>query len=254
HAGGGGYGRGHGRPRSAGGSYGTGGSYAGGGRGAGGRGGGGRHGGNGGGRGDGNGGGNGHGGGRRGRRYAAQKDGKRGWRKLFTWKAFGLCALGMFLLGVIGVGIAYALTPIPDANEFARSQATIVYWNDGETELHRFSAENRELVNRIDEIPLHVRQAVLAAEDRTFYEHSGFDPVGISRAVVNNLSGGTGGGSTVTQQYVKNYYLTTERTLTRKMKELFISIKIDQRFSKDQILLDYLNTIWWGRGSIHGVQ
>ena len=160
----------------------------------------------------------------------------------------------MFLLAVIGVGIAYALTPIPDANAFARSQATIVYWNDGETELHRFSAENREMVGRIDEIPLHVRQAVLAAEDRSFYEHSGFDPVGISRAALNNLTGGTGGGSTVTQQYVKNYYLTQEQTLTRKMKELFISIKIDQRFGKDQILLDYLNTIWWGRGSLHGVQ
>jgi membrane peptidoglycan carboxypeptidase len=161
----------------------------------------------------------------------------------------------MFLLGAIGLGVAYALTPIPDANEFARAQATIVYWNDGETELHRFSSEqNRELVNRIDDVPLHVRQAVLAAEDRSFYEHSGFDPVGISRAVVNNLTGGGGGGSTVTQQYVKNYYLSQEQTLTRKMKELFISIKIDQRLSKDQILLDYLNTIWWGRGSIHGVQ
>jgi membrane peptidoglycan carboxypeptidase len=160
----------------------------------------------------------------------------------------------MFLLGVAGVAVAYALTPEPDANAFARSEATIVYWNDGETELYRFSAENRELVRRIDDIPLHVRQAVLAAEDRTFYEHSGFDPIGIGRAVVNNLTGGTGGGSTVTQQYVKNFYLTPEQTLTRKMKELFISIKVDRRYSKDQILLDYLNTIWWGRGSIHGIQ
>ncbi|HET6687380.1 MAG TPA: transglycosylase domain-containing protein [Jiangellaceae bacterium] len=146
------------------------------------------------------------------------------------------------------------MTDIPEANDFSRSQATIVYWNDGKTELGRFSAENRESVG-IEDIPPHVQQAVIAAEDRSFYENSGFDPVGIVRAAWSSVRGGeiTGGGSGITQQYVKNYYLTQERTLTRKIRELFIAVKIDQQMDKDQILQDYLNTIWFGRGT-YGVQ
>ena len=146
------------------------------------------------------------------------------------------------------------MTDIPEANEFSRSQATIVYWDDGKTELGRFSAENRESVG-IEEIPQHVQHAVIAAEDRTFYENSGFDPVGIARAAWSTIRGGeiTGGGSGITQQYVKNYYLTQERTITRKIRELFIAVKIDQQMEKDQILQDYLNTIWFGRGT-YGVQ
>ena len=146
------------------------------------------------------------------------------------------------------------MTDIPEANDFSRSQATIVYWDDGKTELGRFSAENRESVG-IEEIPQHVQHAVIAAEDRTFYENSGFDPVGIARAAWATVRGGeiTGGGSGITQQYVKNYYLTQERTLTRKVRELFIAVKIDQQMDKDQILQDYLNTIWFGRGA-YGVQ
>jgi membrane peptidoglycan carboxypeptidase len=191
---------------------------------------------------------------RRARRYAADKEAKRGWRRWFTWKKVLLAGLGLFLLGILGVGVAFAMTDVPSANDFSTSQATIVYWNDGKTELGRFSAENRESVG-IEEIPEHVRQAVVAAEDRSFYENDGFDPVGIIRAGWDSLRGGeiAGGGSTITQQYVKNYYLTHEQTITRKMKELFISVKIDQQFEKDQILQDYLNTIWFGRGT-YGIQ
>ncbi len=201
-------------------------------------------------------GGNGSNGGRGNRRYAARREPNRSWwRKLLSWKALGFGALGTFLLGVIGVAVAYAMTPVPDGNEFARTQATIIYWNDGETELGRFSAENREIVP-IDDIPVHVQQAVVAAEDRSFYQNSGFDPIGIARAAWHNVVGGEirSGGSTITQQYVKNYYLTQEQTFTRKLKELFISVKIDQRMSKEAILEDYLNTIWFGRGTLHGVQ
>ncbi|RIQ20704.1 transglycosylase domain-containing protein [Jiangella rhizosphaerae] len=201
---------------------------------------------------------------RGGRRYAAGRNGKkgakgrrRGWRRFVSWKAFGLYALGMMLLGVAGVSIAYAMTDIPEANAFARSEATIVYWNDGETELGRFSAENRETVD-ISEIPQACQDAVVAAEDRSFYENNGFDPVGMLRAgigyVRNNGSTAAGGGSTITQQYVKNYYLTQEQTLTRKVQELFISVKIDQQLDKDDILASYLNTIWFGRGGVYGIQ
>jgi membrane peptidoglycan carboxypeptidase len=188
------------------------------------------------------------------RRYAVGTTPRRGWHRLLTWKAIGLSAVALAALGIIGVGIAFAMTDIPEANDFSRSQATIVYWDDGKTELGRFSAENRESVD-IEEIPQHVQQAVIAAEDRTFYENSGFDPVGIARAAWSTVRGGeiTGGGSGITQQYVKNYYLTQERTITRKIRELFIAVKIDQQMDKDQILQDYLNTIWFGRGT-YGVQ
>jgi membrane peptidoglycan carboxypeptidase len=194
-------------------------------------------------------------GGRRGRRYASPERKKGFFRKLFSVKGMLVSGAVMFLLGSAGVVFAYSMTPIPDANSFATSQSTIVYWNDGETELGRFEAQAREPVE-LDKIPAFVQQAVIAAEDRSFYENSGFDPIGIARAAYGTVRSGeiTGGGSTITQQYVKNYYLTQDQTLSRKVKELFIAVKIDQRFSKDQILVDYLNTIWFGRGELHGVQ
>jgi len=190
--------------------------------------------------------------GRGGRRYAADK-GRPLWRKILSFKVLGLTGLGLFLLGAIGIGVAYAMTPIPNPNEVTGYQASIIYWSDGETELYKYTDYDREPVS-LDEVPLHVQQAVLAAEDRSFYEHGGFDPIGIARATVNQLQGGVGGGSTITQQFVKNYYLSPERTLKRKVKELFISIKIDQRMSKEQVLESYLNTVFWGRGNVLGIQ
>ncbi len=195
----------------------------------------------------------GSGGGRgRGRRRAAD-NGKPFWRKILSFKFLGLSALAMFLLGAIGIGVAYAMTPIPNPNDTTHYQASIIYWNDGETELYKFAEYDREPVS-LSDVPTHVQQAVLAAEDRSFYEHGGFDPVGIARAAVNQLQGGVGGGSTITQQFVKNYYLSPEQTLTRKVKELFISVKIDQRMSKEQVLESYLNTVFWGRGNVLGIQ
>jgi membrane peptidoglycan carboxypeptidase len=106
-----------------------------------------------------------------------------------------------------------------------------------------------------EQIPLQTQQAMLAAEDREFYEHGGFSVRGISRAVVTNVIGatGAGGGSTITQQYAKNAYLTRERTITRKLRELVLSIKLETIVSKDQILQDYMNTIYFGRGA-YGIE
>jgi membrane peptidoglycan carboxypeptidase len=186
----------------------------------------------------------------------AGKARKRGWRKFVSFKAFFLYFLGFTCLGVIGVGVVYARTEIPEPNDFALSETTIVYYSDGETELGRFNAENRESVD-ISQIPEHVRNAVLAAEDRRFYSNPGFDPAGIARAGLNFIrSGGEidGGGSGITQQYVKNYYLTQDQSWDRKLNELFVSIKIDQQLDKDDILASYLNTIWYGRDGLYGVQ
>ena len=146
------------------------------------------------------------------------------------------------------IGVIF-MTPVPTPNELATSQATIVYWNDGESELGRLGDSTRRSV-ALEEIPKITQQSVLAAEDRTFYEHGGISPLGIGRAVINNITGGsTQGGSTITQQYAKNAFLTQERAISRKVKEAILAFKLETIVSKDQILEDYLNTIYFGRGA-----
>ena len=103
-------------------------------------------------------------------------------------------------------------------------------------------------------MPKFVQDAHLAAEDRTFYENNGISVGGILRAVKTSITGETQvGGSTITQQYVKNYFLTQDRTLTRKAREILIAVKIDGQLSKEEILEKYLNTIYYGRGA-YGIQ
>ncbi len=179
---------------------------------------------------------------------------RRGWRsRVPGWKFWVFTPLVVVALGIVGFGVVYALTDVPDANAEATSQTTIVYWDDGETELGRLSEQNRTSV-ALGRMPLALQQATLAAEDRDFYSHRGVSPTGIGRAVWNNLRGGdVQGGSTITQQLAKNLYLTQERTFTRKFTELVLAIKLENTYSKDQILEDYLNTIYLGR-SAYGVQ
>ena len=133
----------------------------------------------------------------------------------------------LVVAGVVGAivfvglfAIAVATTTIPKPSEVAVAQATVVYWADGKTTLGRLGNVNRESVPLYD-VPLQTRHAVLAAEDRSFYSHGGFSFTGIGRAVLNNLRGRPSqGGSTITQQYAKNAFLSQERTWKRKYKEL----------------------------------
>jgi membrane peptidoglycan carboxypeptidase len=174
-------------------------------------------------------------------------------RRIFTVKRVLLVLLGLFLLGVSGLAAAFALVSVPQPNQMAEKQASIIYYAGGKTEMARISQVNRESVP-LSKVPPHVRRALLAAEDRSFYTNNGVSPSGIARAVVVALKGGpTQGGSTITQQYVKNYFLTQDQTVSRKAKEFIISIKIDQKESKDTILANYLNTIYYGRGA-YGIQ
>lgn len=183
---------------------------------------------------------------------SARKQNSSGGAKLWG-KRLGLAALGAGLLGVLGFFVAYATTDVPEPNDLADAQASIIYYADGKTEMDRISEVNRESVP-LSRIPKAVQQAHLAAEDRNFYDNSGISPTGIGRAVWVGLRGGqTQGGSTITQQYVKNYFLTQDQTFSRKAKEILISIKIAKQQSKDQILENYLNTIYYGRGA-YGVQ
>jgi membrane peptidoglycan carboxypeptidase len=181
----------------------------------------------------------------------AGRTGVRRW--LPSWRL----VVGVITLGVVGAVALFAFlvwrTEVPEPNELATAQTSIVYWSDGTTEMGRIGDANRVSVP-LSEVPLDTQHAVLAAEDRDFYEHGGFSPTGIGRAIWNNVSGGdVQGGSTITQQYAKNAFLTQERSFTRKAQELLLAVKLETSVSKDQILEDYLNTIYFGRGA-YGIQ
>ena len=185
-------------------------------------------------------------------------DGRRtGWKKwvLGTLKWGTIAGLALFVIGVVGVFVAYNQVSIPQPNDLADKQVSIVYYADGKTELDRIAVANgnRESV-ALSKVPKPVQQAHLAAEDRTFYQNNGVSVGGILRAVKTSITGDAQvGGSTITQQYVKNYFLTQDRTLSRKAREILIAVKIDGQKSKSEILEDYLNTIYYGRGA-YGIQ
>ncbi|MFD3469002.1 transglycosylase domain-containing protein [Streptomyces sp. NPDC058682] len=151
------------------------------------------------------------------------------------------------------VTIAYATTDIPDdLNSFATQQDNVYYWADGSTMARTGWVSRQEMP--LDKVPAKVQGAVLAAENASFYSDPGVSPFGVLRAVGAALTGGeTQGGSTITQQYVKNAYLNQDRTVSRKFTELMLALKMDSQKSKDQILQDYLNTSWFGRGT-YGIQ
>ena len=184
-------------------------------------------------------------------------EGRTGWKKwvLGTLKWGSSAAAVLLVIGVIGVVIAYNQTAIPQPNELANKQVSIVYYSDGKTELDRIAVQdgNRESV-ALSKVPKFVQDAHIAAEDRTFYQNNGISVGGILRAVKTSVTGEAQvGGSTITQQYVKNYFLTQDRTISRKAKEILIAIKIDGQLSKSEILEKYLNTIYYGRGA-YGIQ
>ncbi len=165
---------------------------------------------------------------------------------------------GMFL-GFIGsimavAGIAYAMVGIPNEADSAKAENNVYYWADGSQMVATGGEANRQILN-YEDIPSHMKWAVISAENKTFWSDRGVDPMGITRALVNMAKGGeTQGGSTITQQYVKNARLDDqEQTVSRKFKELFISIKVGAQEGKPKILAGYLNTAYYGRGA-YGVQ
>ena len=180
--------------------------------------------------------------------------GREGWRRFVpSWRQL----LGLAALGVAAVAAAffalYTMTDVPQPNDLATAETSVVYYDDGKDVIGRYAEVNREIVS-LDQVPEHVQQAVLAAEDRGFYENEGISPAGIVRALWNNVTGGeTQGASTITQQYARNAYLTQEQTLTRKVKEAILAIKLARSSTKDEVLEDYLNTIYFGRGA-YGIQ
>ena len=148
-------------------------------------------------------------------------------KKILLW---GLLTV-VLLVGALVLVVA--LYPVPEPNEFAVAESSDIYYSDGTTSLAQVGDITRTSIPLTD-VPLHTQQAVLAAEDRNFYEHGGFSPIGIGRAFWNNItSSGTQGGSTITQQYVKNAFLTQDQTIRRKVQELILAVKLEFTLSKD---------------------
>ncbi|MEY2468201.1 MAG: penicillin-binding protein, partial [Actinomycetota bacterium] len=169
------------------------------------------------------------------------------WRYRRILFLFGLLAF----TAVAGVLFVLSRVPLPDA--VPPAQTTFLYAADGSRLATLTGRENRISVP-LKDVPRVVRRAVLATEDRHFYEHNGVDPIGLARATVNDLRGGRlQGGSTITQQYVKNTYVGRERTVWRKLKEAVLAVKLERELDKDELLERYLNTVYFGRGA-YGVQ
>jgi membrane peptidoglycan carboxypeptidase len=152
------------------------------------------------------------------------------------------------------VGWLVFSVPSPAVVAAARKQVTTILASDRKTEVGRYvPEEGNRIVVGLWQVPMHTQNAVLAAEDRSFRSNPGFDIGAIARAAGEQLTGGTGGGSTITQQYIKVVTGHDEYSLLRKFREVIVAAKITKRESKDQILQDYLNTIYFGRGA-YGIQ
>ncbi|MFI6863856.1 transglycosylase domain-containing protein [Streptomyces sp. NPDC050421] len=186
---------------------------------------------------------------RRGSRRAGKSGGIRG---LFTWRKLLGAAFTVCLLAMGGFALLYVLVDVPEGNAQAKLQSNIYKYSDG-TLLARTGEVNREIVD-LAQVPKEVQMTFVAAENKSFYDDKGVDFKGTARGLLNTLSGkGKQGGSTITQQYVKNYYLDQDQTVTRKLKELVISLKVDQKRGKSEILAGYINTSYYGRGA-YGIQ
>jgi membrane peptidoglycan carboxypeptidase len=176
---------------------------------------------------------------------------QRAWRGV---RLAGLALAGLFVvLPVLVFFLGYLFFDIPTPDDAVNKQVATIDYADGSEMAKVVPAEGNRVKVGIDQVPLPVRHAVLAAEDRSFFTNPGFDPMGIARAAWRQLRGGNGGGSTITQQFVKKTLVGDEHSVWRKYKEMIIAVKISQQSSKDEILADYLNAIYFGRGA-YGIE
>lgn len=165
-----------------------------------------------------------------------------------------LAAVVLIVLPLLTFGMAYLIVQVPQPGDLRTNQVSTILASDGSELAKIVPPEGNRVDVSIDQVPVHVRNAVMAAEDRDFYTNPGFSLSGFARAIKNNIFGGDlQGGSTITQQYVKNALVGDARSgvggLVRKAKELVISTKMSREWSKDQVLQAYLNIIYFGRGA-----
>ncbi len=183
---------------------------------------------------------------------------KRARTKRSAWRRVGLGALIVALATMLAVTltlfVVYQRAELPDPNADFGTQTTRLYFRDGSTQLGSLAVQNRTVIPYA-EMPQSIKDAVVAAEDRTFWTNRGIDLKGIARAAVNIVRNQeiSGGGSTITQQYIKIRYLTSDQTVSRKVTELALAIKMNKAETKESVLEGYLNTIYFGRGA-YGIQ
>lgn len=181
------------------------------------------------------------------------------------WKELVIDGLiGFFVLGLIGSGLLFlwiSTLDIPDLSSFDQRrvlQSTKIYDRTGEVLLYDLHQDVKRTILGYEDISHYIKNATVAIEDDAFYTHHGIRPLAILRSMINNVSNGGGpfdgaGGSTITQQVIKNSILQQEKTLTRKIKEAILSIRLEQVLTKEEILLHYLNESPYG-GTIYGVE
>jgi penicillin-binding protein 1A len=173
-------------------------------------------------------------------------------RRVLRWTLWLAVPAVAVAAGTI-VGLIYAFARVPLPAEVPTAQTVVFLDQTGKREIGALSAQENRRVVSLDRIPEHTRRAVLAAEDRDFYDHGAISYRGLARATAANLLRRriSEGGSTITQQYVKNAFpgVGRDRTLFRKLKEAVLAVKLERKFSKDKILEFYLNTVYFGRGA-----
>lgn len=181
--------------------------------------------------------------------------GKTGFRRWVpSWKLVSGTFLFFVVLLVGAVAVGLMIVKVPSPAKAAQVQKNVYYWSNGEQMVVSGGGDYNRQIVPLSKISKSMQNAVIAAENASFYEDAGVDPMGIARAVVNMAKGGaTQSGSTITQQYVKNTYLGQEQTLKRKVTELLIAVKVGATRDKDEILAGYLNTAFYGRGA-YGIQ
>ncbi len=178
--------------------------------------------------------------------------------KRHTVVAFGLVILGIFLIVAGGIILAITLAPVPDITSFANrqiDQSTKIYDRTGQVLLYDYNRDVKRDIVPLTSISANAIQATIAIEDASFYNHGGVRITSIIRAMLADISGVglTQGGSTITQQVVKNTLLTSEKSITRKVHEWILAIKLEETYSKDEILEAYLNNIPYG-GTLYGIE
>ncbi|MBI4193042.1 MAG: penicillin-binding protein, partial [Candidatus Colwellbacteria bacterium] len=175
-------------------------------------------------------------------------------RVLLILCALGFLAAGIFLIFFVAY-LARALPPVVRIQDDLITESTKIFDRTGSVLLYEIHGEERRTVISADEIPDVVKRATIAIEDDGFYDHPAFDLKAIVRALAANILRGriAQGGSTITQQLAKNAFLTPERSLTRKLKELILAYRIERLYSKDEILTLYLNHIPYGKNS-YGIE
>jgi 1A family penicillin-binding protein len=182
---------------------------------------------------------------------------KRSKREIIRWALIGILAFSaIFFVTLFAYGLSVEVPTIDSLEQNKITQSTKIYDRKGEVVLYEVYGEQKRTLVHFDEIPQNVKNATIAIEDARFYSHPGISVWGILRAIFTDAMSGqvfVQGGSTITQQLVKNTFLSPERTITRKLKEAVIALKVETVYSKDQILELYLNDIPYGSNA-YGIE